>query len=196
MKSKSLISLLIVIGFMTGIVHTAGAVAIYTYTGNPFTVVTGPYTTDNFITATLTLDNPLAVNLSSVDVTGFAGFSLTMSDGQQMLTDATSGLTIISATVSTDTNGNIVADWAVRLDASPMDPSIATINLTPPIDNIFDRGELDGDIGQVEMDPGTWSCSGMCLDSTDPIPEPSSVFLFSSGLAGIVWWRYRKSAVR
>ena len=156
MPFKVLLSFLFVIISISGTVNSASAVAIYTYTGNPFTVVLGPYTTDNFISATLTLDNPLAANLASVDVTGFSGFSLTMSDGQQILTDTTPGLTTVSATVSTNMNGNIVADWALRLDASPVDPSIASINLTPPIDNIFDRGEFEGDIGQVKwtLEPG------------------------------------------
>ena len=52
----------------------------YVYTGNPFTFVTGSYSTSDFVTAMITLASPLAANTPLTAVTPIA-FSL--SDGVQ-----------------------------------------------------------------------------------------------------------------
>jgi hypothetical protein len=82
----------------------ADAQATYQYVGNPFTMFScGPnpfgagsiscstpdptnlytsYTATDHVVATLVLDNPLPADLPDQDVRTFAGFSLTMNDGQ------------------------------------------------------------------------------------------------------------------
>ena len=52
----------------------------YQYTGHPFTDVSGPYTTSDFVTATLTLAGPLGANMPLTQVTPTA---FTLSDGAQ-----------------------------------------------------------------------------------------------------------------
>ena len=57
----------------------------YQYTGNPFTFVTGPYTTSDFVTGMVTLAGPLPPNMPSpVTPTAF-----TFSDGVQTITNLT-----------------------------------------------------------------------------------------------------------
>ena len=56
----------------------------YRYTGNPFTFVSGPYTTSDFVTAMVTLAGPLGANMPLTDVTPTA---FTFSDGVQTITN-------------------------------------------------------------------------------------------------------------
>jgi hypothetical protein len=47
----------------------------YQYTGNPFTFATGPYTTSDFVTITITLAGPLGPNFSGeIFPSGFTFF--------------------------------------------------------------------------------------------------------------------------
>src|SRR5258707_740981 len=82
----------------------------YQYTGKPFTLFScGPsgtvgtldcpwgdsrivssYSPSDFVLATLKLSSPLAPNLNLQDVTGLPGFQLTISDGVQTFSTATS----------------------------------------------------------------------------------------------------------
>src|SRR5215471_27968 len=61
----------------------------YKYTGNPFTDVSGPYTTSMFVTAMVTLAGPLGANMPLTDATPIA-FSLF--DGVQTLGSNTPNL--------------------------------------------------------------------------------------------------------
>ena len=64
-------------------VHTT-----YQYTGNPFTDVSGPYTTSDFVTAMVTLAGPLGANMPSF--TPVSPTAFTLSDGVQTITNLTS----------------------------------------------------------------------------------------------------------
>jgi hypothetical protein len=56
---------------------------VYTYTGQPFTIATAPYTTKEFVTAVMTTQTPLPPNLTlgSMIFTN----SLSLSDGVQTI---------------------------------------------------------------------------------------------------------------
>ena len=56
----------------------------YVYTGNPFTDVTGPYSTSDFVTAMVTLASPLPANMPLTQVTPLA---FSFSDGVQTITN-------------------------------------------------------------------------------------------------------------
>lgn len=104
------------------------AQVLYRYTGNTFDLFScgtnilcatpnpanTSYTTSDFVTATLTLDEPLPPNLNLQDIRGFAGFTLTMNDGHQQLTlnPGVPG----EAMVSTDVNGNIIGPWSMIIN--------------------------------------------------------------------------------
>src|SRR5215471_1073972 len=83
--------------------------ATYKYTGNPFTFVTGVYTTSDFVTVMLTLASPLAPNmpLSTITPTAF-----TFSDGVQTITNLTSSGTNLQ--VATGAAGQITI-WNLQV---------------------------------------------------------------------------------
>lgn len=149
----------------------------YRYMGNNFTIFScgdstlcaspppgaTSYTTDDFVTATLTFDAPLPPNLNRQDVRGVAGFSLTMDDGHQELTMGP--LTPGEVAVSTDANGNIIAPWSVFINCCSFpNNNIFTLN-DPGQRGIGDGGVLSAptvpfpdtprDMGAVNA-PGVW----------------------------------------
>jgi len=162
----------------------AAAQATYNYVGNPFTsfscgvsssgtgtvscstpALTNPYTSytaANHVTATLALDNPLPANLAYQDIRTFAGFSLTLNDGQHTVsTPLTSGQAMF-AEVSTDASGNILA-WRFLINTGGVNNGgIATY--TAPFGFIVDQGTLKccdpapgGDFARNSNIPGVWS---------------------------------------
>jgi len=164
--------------------RSASAQATYQYVGNPFTMFScgpnpsGPgtidcstpapanpdtsYTATDHVVATLVLDNPLPANLPYQDIRTFAGFSLTMNDGQHTVaTPLTSGEGMF-AEVSTDANGNIL-QWRFVINTGGVDNGgIATY--TAPLGFKADQGTLKccdpspgGDLALNSNIPGVWS---------------------------------------
>jgi hypothetical protein len=134
---------------------------------NPFT----SYIATDHVEATLTLDDPLPANLPYQDIRTFAGFQLTMNDGQHTVsTPLTSGQGMF-AEVSTDANGNILA-WRFLINTGgTLNGGIATY--TAPLGFIVDQGTLKccdpvpgGDFARNSNIPGLWT-----LDSGTPTPE-------------------------
>ena len=98
----------------------------YVYTGNPFTIATGPYTTSDFVTAMVTLAGPLPPNEPFTQVTPLA-FSL--SDGVQTITNLNA--TIFAFHFATDGDGTIT-HWALSAYTGPQRPQLAgSTPLTP-----------------------------------------------------------------
>jgi hypothetical protein len=158
----------------------AAAQTSYQYVGNPFTLfscgpsVPGPgtllcsspaptnpntsYTATDHVEATLTVASPLPVNLAYQDVRSFAGFSLTMSDGQHTVTDADAAGMI--AEVSTDAAGNILQWRLVINTGGVLNGGIATQNAA----FVSDSGTLAcchptvaGDLARNAGVAGVWS---------------------------------------
>ena len=119
----------------------------YVYTGNPFTNVSGPYTTSDRVTARVTLASPLPANMSLQIVTSLA---FSFSDGVQTLTNLTP-LASPSFSFQTDASGNIFA-WIVGVATAQA--GIFTVNTA---DNVFAKGFSDDGEGQILRTPGTWS---------------------------------------
>ena len=124
----------------------AAAQATYQYTGHPFTLFScGPfvdsttglttgtldcstpaptngltsYTATDFVSATLTLDAALPASMAIQDVRTFAGFHLSLNDGQHTVTEADQhGM---FAEVATDASGQAPSgDWSSTLEALKM----------------------------------------------------------------------------
>jgi hypothetical protein len=187
-----------VIGLAVSLSAPAGAVAIYTYTGNTFESVgrwpMPPYTTTDRVTATMTLTGPLGPDLSGFDATPNL-VALSMSDGHQTLdlTNPGPGVPAIIATFFTDAAGNITG-WIARVgtfitvgptkdvlffgistQSFPGSQIIDTVAQTvPPFTSDLDAF--------VQNDPGVWTL----------IPEPGTVTLLALGLAAMAGVRRRK----
>lgn len=158
----------------------AVAQAVYTYSGNPFTLFScGPssggmgtalcstpaplnpntsYTATDRVTATLTVASPLPPNLPLGDVRSYAGFRLTMSDVRHAVDDTMA--VGMAAEVATDASGRI-AQWRLIINTGGLDNGgIASQNAA----FISDSGTLRccdptvaGDLARNANLPGTWT---------------------------------------
>jgi hypothetical protein len=153
----------------------AGSIT-YTYTGNDFNVVTGSYTTEDFLSASFTLSSPLPDDLKLNDESGLIE-SWTMWDGLELDTPFTEAEdTINSFEISTDDTGNIT-DWLIT----------ATTSVAPYTPHLISEwtgaGGTNGDFveGQNPVpllaknvdSPGVWTAS----------PEPSTkALMLTSGV--------------
>ncbi len=188
-------------GLVTGLLllyaGCSGASAIYQYTGSHYTNAQAPYNTSMFIEATVELPSLLAPNLYLVFVTPV---SFSVFDG--VITVDSSNTNSLNFTVSTDSSGNII-DWAFYVNYNP----IMTGEFGAEIfsdSTIFAPGfalETARIVGctsaactefqyVAEADPnyiaGTWSVSA--------VPVPAAVWLFGSGLLGLIGIAGRKKA--
>jgi len=145
----------------------AMATSVYTYTGNDFSDVTGPYTTSDSITGSLTISSPLAANLmfSENNVTPIA-YSFT--DGVQTFTN-NSALTDVIFGFATDSEGNITG-WLVSLSDGDDTNRIQTSGYV--VLSLVDYAINNSAEGQVVNEPGKWTIA----------PEPGSLLVVGAGL--------------
>ena len=193
----------------------AFAGVIYTYAGNNFNLFScGPdingvqnllcsipdpaftsYTTADFVSATLALSELLPGNLTLQDVRGFAGFSLTMTDGHQEMTlnPGVPG----EALVSTDPAGNIIGPWSVFVNCCFFpNNNIFSLNW-PGGRGIGDGGGLSvpqGDFPDTPRDQGLRFDSPGVWTTISDIPEPSTFALLGLGLVALKILRHARSA--
>ena len=160
-------------------IQPAKADTVYTYTGKPFTIVSAPYATTDFVSGTLTLATPLAPNLPLSDVTGID--SLSLSDGVQTLSFAMSP-PLESIKVSTDASGKITG-WYVflGLSATHYISTQDTPIITADAGSLSSTQQADND-----MTPGVWT------SSASTTPEPASLALFAAGLLAVMLVAPRK----
>jgi len=172
------VSALMSIGLELGLSAPASATAMYTYTGNDFTIVTSPYTTSMSVTASMTLTNPIGPNQTNVDEVPNL-IALSMFDGVQTINLSTPSVAPI-ATFTTNSAGNIT-NWDVELPVSLQFHIIYTENDSTLVQ---DAGQLfNGAAGANSSQPGVWTLVS--------VPEPSSVVLLAVGLVAMAGARRR-----
>ena len=145
MKALSKILLALTAVVALSLAHPASVQAVpttYQYTGNPFTDVSGSYTTSMFVTVMVTLASPLAANMPLTAVTPLA---FSVSDGVQTFTTIGFGSGFRFAT---GPSGNIT-NWLVEVTDNLELDGIITVPAADIGINFGDRGENSGH-------PGHW----------------------------------------
>jgi len=123
----------------------------YVYIGNPFTDVAAPYTTNDFVTAMVTLAEPLPPNTGiQVFPTAFA-----LSDGVQTITNLNA--TSFTFHFGTGPTGAITS-WSIFVNSA--DGEIIT-RLAVAIE---DLGLFGSGFGGNILSPGTWTVNGQVAD--------------------------------
>jgi hypothetical protein len=179
-------------------VASARADTVYTYTGNPFTILTGsdvcPLVCN--ISGSFTLASPLAANLPFEAITPTA-FSFT--DGSVTVTEGASEGGRFE--VATDSGGNI-SFWEIALGSGqPFGPGVCTSldTVRDPIGTPQDNSlsvscsSSEAFIGSavVNDNPGRWSSS-----TVPSVPEPGTLILVGIGLLGMAGRGLRRNRLR
>ena len=138
----------------------------YEYTGNPFTNVSGLYTTNDFVTGTFTLASPLPANTPLGEITPI---SFTFSTSHN-------GITNLSATIPGPNFTNIISigtgptgainAWNIDLtnDSIFVESQITTANAAD-FARRFGFSPEDSGNGSNSGSPGTWTLVGSVPDT-------------------------------
>ncbi len=161
---------------------SAAAQTVYNYTGNPFTQFScgggsicatgGPnantsYSAADVVTAKLELSAPLAPNLAFQDISGLAGFRLTLEDRHQVMVATAGYAGGVEAKVSTDSEGRIIGPWSLIVNCCAFpNNGVASLN-NPGGRGVADSGILSApsgsfpttalDSGYRFANPGSWA---------------------------------------
>jgi hypothetical protein len=159
----------------------ASANVILDYTGKNFTSVSGPYTTSERVTGTITLSGPLAANLNFFDATPV---SFSFNDGVQTI----SNLNALAATFSfwTDASGNIT-EYAFEIANGANFWDQINVNNLPCC--ATEQGIQRQSPESYWQGLNSTSVGNLSIVSA---PEPMTVSLFGAGLVGAVTMRRRK----
>jgi hypothetical protein len=164
----------------------------YTYTGNPFTSVAGPFATSDSISGFFTTSSPIAPNTGNFTSGPFSDgvlgvpilnvTSFSFSDGVDTITNTSPDVASPILNFATDGSGNIVA-WSV--DISLFSGPDIFFSYQNPAGFGFsgNDGALDAAFDSAgNSSPGVWALTGGGSTTT---PEPSSLILLGTGALGV-----------
>jgi hypothetical protein len=181
-KVNSLVRL--ALGFIALVSTSAPAQTyLYTYTGNDFTSASGPYTTSDKVTGSITFSAPLGDNYEGNPSATILSFIFTDGVGPQNVIGGPGGLVDGRGQVTifgTDLSGAIVSwNFEVLNFLPPNSEETKGIQTENDSGNVVDSGNLDessGIVGEgsVSANPGVW------VETIVPAPEPSAGLLFVS----------------
>jgi hypothetical protein len=158
----------------------------YQYTGNPFTLVAGDYTTSMFVTVMVTLAGPLGAHMPLTDVTSQVT-AFTFFDGVQTITNMkTFPLFFL---FSTDGSGHIV-EWIVQARGATAEASVGTeARLEDHTGS--DLGEEDQvNFGVINNTPGEWTGNVLVPDAGFTL----SLMTLTLMALGLVARRFQRAA--
>jgi len=185
MKTKNaLCGLAMAVALQLGMLAGSAQTYIYTYTGNDFTSASGPYTTSDKVTGSITFSAPLGDNYEGNPSATILSFNCSDGVGPQNVFGGPGGLVGGRGQVTifgTDSSGAIVS-WNFEvlafLSGGTETKFIQTENDSG---NVVDSGNLDqasGIVGEgsVSADPGVW------VETVVPEPSVGSLFVSFAAL--------------
>lgn len=163
----------------------------YTYTGNTFTTAVAPWTLNDSISGSFTIDCglaggagdctnlPFVNNTAAVTSYSFSAGSLTITDTDDisssffLVTDSSMNLMLYSISVQGDFFDFFQLSGIQGQGDNAFVGSLAQTAFTPT--------------------PGTWTFTSTMDPGPSPVPEPSTLALFGLGLAGLGLTRRKKA---
>ena len=201
MVFKSLMSVTCVLVFSA---FNVNASVIYTYTGNNFTSATDPYTTDMNVTLQFETASPLSgTGAGALVNVSLEILSYTMFDGIKTLSEADS---VIDVLMNIDTTTGVPTDWAIYATNEFGKTVGEDVNRMNTIYYDFSGGRdsaLEAECAFIPVEGG--ECMGLTniasasvdnlpgsSGSWTVVPVPAAVWLFGSGLIGLIGVARRK----
>lgn len=197
---KTLATLTLLITALSAATYSAHATVIYNYTGNNFTSVVSPFSTSDSLTGFVEFASAPDAG-GETDKTDVIDYSFTA--GPLTLTTITAPFS--DFTFNFDSNGDITGwDVAMLSDTlAPRRPRIRTCTNTGnqsaietfvgctvggTYDEAVTASVLSFERAAIQADPGTWTAAAV-------VPIPAALWLFGSGLLGLIGVARRKVRV-
>jgi hypothetical protein len=180
-----------------GVIAGSAQTYVYTYTGNDYTSASGPYTTSDKVTGSITFSAPLGDNYAGNPSANMLFFNFSDGVGPQNVggTPGQPHVLLFDSIFGTDSSGVIVSwNFEVLDFLPPNSAETKGIQTENDSSNVVDSGNLDeasGIVGEgsVSANPGVW------VETIVPEPSVGSLFVSFAALV-LAFGRFRPSPPR